>query len=240
MPSPDVPLEYAGDVVECAGRFRRDRLLGISLPTAVMIRDTGEQVWVARTRTRFPALRYRKEIPSARLFRASFSRRPHQVMLTPGMQVIVDESLVRAARISLPLSLGWEAFQVLTEKLREKGNDALVALYRRHSARAGAIATCVASVTAIAESRKQAGTLADSDVGELLHAALGVTVAGRKCRDAWVHADAVEPGGRSVFTLAEAERLSEDTEVLERIEQRAGSMARLLRVGRFVLRFARK
>ena len=119
--------------------------------------------------------------------------------------------------IDLPLSLSWEAHELVAGKVASLGKTALIDALKGRTKAGAAIAQCAFTMNAIAE--KTSG-LADKDMSDLLLDGLGAGIATNKCRERAAEVRVFDSSRRPVALSQELTELKSETKALEFAESR--------------------
>jgi hypothetical protein len=200
--------------------------------SATYLKNNSDAVWTLRsTTTSGTVTPSGQNLVEWSFVQAVSDARPGLAIFVPGAEVTVDlppESIVWA--IDLPLSIGFQGHEVVLGKLRQGGEAAAVAALRRQSPAGGALAACTFSVVQAAES---VSDLEDADAVDVVLAGLGVGTASSACRTAAVAVGTLDGASQPIALADEIDRLTAQTDVLERIQTRAGNAQRVARVLNF-------
>jgi len=156
-------------------------------------------------------------------------------LFVPGQAVVVELPPQQVQwDIDLPLSVSWEGYTQVREKFVSLGEAALLQHVKQRTPQGAAVVQCSLTVKATADA---AGDLEDADFSEVVLNGLGVGVAANKCRQAASLVAVPEAGtSRPVALSDELQRLTRQTETLQKIESRLTTVARLERVVKFGLK----
>ena len=169
-------------------------------------------------------------------FRSLFE--PSRVLLVPGgviTSTLPPSSL--AWDINLPLSVSWEGYELVTEKVASLGDAALIAALKRRTPAGAAIAQCTLTLEQYA---KSIDNLEDEHLkmSTVVLNGLGSSIATNKCRELATRVVVLEEGtNRSVTLSAELDLLGQQTTVLEGVESRLGYASRGVRLLKLGIRF---
>jgi hypothetical protein len=138
--------------------------------------------------------------------------------------------------INLPLSLSWEAHEMVTTKIASLGQVALINALKRKNAAGAAIAQCAFTMNEIAQ---KTSDLAEQDMSDMLLTGLGVGIAANKCRERAAEVRVLDNSKRPIVLSQDLAELKGQTKVLEFAESRLSTAklgARILKWIHFVPR----
>lgn len=216
----EAEVDYLDDIPACTD----------DQESMTFLRNESDSVWTLGARTPYGGTtNYLGQPLSHESFLLAVAQlRMGRPILAPGASAIVDlppDSIEWV--IDLPLSVGWEAHDLVLDKLRSTGEAATVAALQRRSQAGAALGACALAATQYAES---VDGLEDANATEVILRGLGVGSAISACRIQALAVITVDEAGRSVALADELARLRGQTALLQTVEIRLGYAQRAARV----------
>jgi hypothetical protein len=204
----DAESEYLDDMPACTN----------PAGDTTYLKNSSDAVWLLQNKSNRDAT-VTPMRPSARA--SSFvtmvkDSNPGRAIFVPGEELTIDLPPEAVEwTIDLPLSFGWQAHDLVGDKIQEAGEAALADALGRQSPARKALVRCTLAVTKVAN---ETSGLQDADSSDVLLGGLSVGVDVNKCRAASTAVATVdETTGRSVSLAEDLKRLKAQTEVLESV-----------------------
>jgi hypothetical protein len=214
-------LQYVDDIVACTTVDGG----------ATYLKNDSDAVWVLSNTGTIDGTAFRWD-ESLRMasFRSVFGS--SQVLLVPAG--VVTSTLPPSSlewTIDLPLSLSWEAHEVVVDKIASLGETALIDALKRKSTAGAAIAQCAFTVHEYADGLSG---LAEKDMSEVLLNGLGAGIATNKCRERAAEVGVLDSAEQRVALSTELDQLGSQTKLMETVEASLSRTQRAIRVLKLV------
>lgn len=225
----EAEVEYLDDIPACTN----------DLGDTTYLENDSDAVWILRsTSYRGGSTKsWNLTLEEQSFLQAVQGQRAGRAIFVPGADLTVDLPPEEVEWvIDLPLSVGWEAHDLVLDKIEGAGQEAAVAALRRQSRAGAALATCALAATTYAETVED---LEDADAVEVVLGGLGVGAASSACHTASASVSRVDDAGRNVALADDLEHLRRQTAVLQNVDTRLGYAQRASKVFQLGLKFLR-